>query len=182
MNKGKIIMNKVMGVGIIGCGNISWAYLKLAQLFKAIEVRAVADVNMSAAEARAKEFGVKAQSVKQLLRNPDIQIVVNLTVPAVHHKVSKQILEAGKHVYTEKPLTLSYKDALSLQKTPFWGARTNWRAKPSTKERSARSFPVHAISWAPAWKCGIPIRISFTIPVVGPCWIWGLTTSPTLLI
>jgi predicted dehydrogenase len=109
-------MNKVMGVGIIGCGNISWAYLTLAKLFKAIEVRAVADVNMSSAGARAREFGVKAQSVKALLKNPDIQIVVNLTVPAVHYKVSRQILEAGKHVYTEKPLTLSYKDAVSLQK------------------------------------------------------------------
>jgi predicted dehydrogenase len=109
-------MNKVMGVGIIGCGNISWAYLKLADLFKGIEVKAVADVNMDAAHARAKEFGVKAQSVKDLLKNKDIDIVVNLTVPAVHYKVSKQILDAGKHVYSEKPLTLSYKDALALQK------------------------------------------------------------------
>ena len=109
-------MSKVMGVGIIGCGNISWAYLKLSSLFKGIEVRAVADVNMAAAEARAKEFGVKAQTVKDLLKNKDIDIVVNLTVPAVHYKVSKQILEAGKHVYSEKPLTLSYKDALALQK------------------------------------------------------------------
>ena len=109
-------MSKVMGVGIIGCGNISWAYLKLSSLFKGIEVRAVADVNMAAAEARAKEFGLKAQTVKDLLKNKDIDIVVNLTVPAVHYKVSKQILEAGKHVYSEKPLTLSYKDALALQK------------------------------------------------------------------
>jgi predicted dehydrogenase len=109
-------MSKVMGVGIIGCGNISWAYLKLASLFKGIEVRGVADVNMAAAEARAKEFGVKAQSVKELLKNKDIDIVVNLTVPNVHFKVSKQILEAGKHVYTEKPMTLSYKDAVTLQK------------------------------------------------------------------
>ena len=109
-------MSKVMGVGIIGCGNISWAYLKLSSLFKGIQVRAVADVNMAAAEARAKEFGVKAQTVKDLLKNKDIDIVVNLTVPAVHYKVSKQILEAGKHVYSEKPLTLSYKDALALQK------------------------------------------------------------------
>lgn len=109
-------MSKVMGVGIIGCGNISWAYLKLAPMFKGIEVRAVADVNMDAANARAKEFGLKAQTVKELLKNKDIDIVVNLTVPAVHYKVSKQILDAGKHVYSEKPLTLSYKDALALQK------------------------------------------------------------------
>jgi predicted dehydrogenase len=109
-------MSKVTGVGIIGCGNISWAYLKLSALFKGIEIRAVADVNMTAAEARAKEFGVKAQTVKDLLRNKDIDIVINLTVPAVHFKVSKQILEAGKHVYSEKPLAIFYKDASALQK------------------------------------------------------------------
>ena len=108
--------SKTLGVGIIGCGNISWAYLTLAAKFNHIKVIAVADMNMAAAEARAKEFGVKAQTVKDLLKNKDIQIVVNLTVPAVHYKVSKQILDAGKHVYSEKPLTLSYKDALALQK------------------------------------------------------------------
>ena len=107
---------KTLGVGIIGCGNISWAYLTLAAKFNHIKVVAVADVNMAAAEARAKEFGVMAQSVKDLLKNEDIAIVVNLTVPDVHFKVSKQILDAGKHVYSEKPLTLSYKDALALQK------------------------------------------------------------------
>ena len=109
-------MTKTLGVGIIGCGNISWAYLTLAQKFNHITVKAVADMNMAAAEARAKEFNVKAQSVKDLLKNEDIDIVVNLTVPAVHYKVSKQILDAGKHVYSEKPMTLSYKDAVALQK------------------------------------------------------------------
>ena len=109
-------MEKTLGVGIIGCGNISEAYLKLSKLFKAIDVLAVADINMESAQARAKQFGVKAQTVKELLKNKDIAIVVNLTVPAVHFKVSKQTLEAGKHVYSEKPLTLSYKDAVALQK------------------------------------------------------------------
>ena len=104
-------MAKTLGVGVIGCGNISAAYLRLAPLFKGIEIKAVADINMEAAEARAKEFGVEAQTVKELLANPAIAIVVNLTVPAVHHKVSKQVLEAGKHVYSEKPLTLSLAEA-----------------------------------------------------------------------
>ena len=108
-------MSDIFGVGIIGCGNISAAYLNLIPLFKGIEVRAVADMNMEAAKARASEFNVKAQTVKELLNNGDIQIVVNLTVPAAHFKVSKQILEAGKHVYSEKPLTLSLADAKALQ-------------------------------------------------------------------
>lgn len=108
-------MSKTLGVGIIGCGNISTTYLKLVPLFKGIEIRSVADLNMAAAETRAAEFGVAAQSVKDLLANENIQIVINLTVPAAHFKVSKQILEAGKHVYSEKPLTLSLTEARQLQ-------------------------------------------------------------------
>jgi len=109
-------MGNGLGVGIIGCGNISAAYLKLIPLFEAVEVRAVADVNIEAAKARAAEFGVKSQTVKQLLANDDIQIVINLTVPAAHFEVSKQSLEAGKHIYSEKPLTLSLADAKELQR------------------------------------------------------------------
>ena len=108
-------MSDTLGVGIIGCGNISAAYLKLIPLFKGIEVLAVADIDMDLAKARAKEFGPAAQTVKDLLGNRDIHIVVNLTVPSAHFKVSKQILEAGKHVYSEKPLTLSLADAKALQ-------------------------------------------------------------------
>ena len=109
-------MSKTLGVGIVGCGNISATYLKLAPLFKGFEIRAVADINMAAAEARGNEFDVQAQSVKDLLKNDNVQIVINLTVPAAHFKVSKQILEAGKHVYSEKPLTLSVAEAKDLQK------------------------------------------------------------------
>ena len=109
-------MTKTLGVGIIGCGNISTTYLTLAPLFKGIEIRAVADLDMAAAQARATDYGVIAQSVAELLRNDDIQIVVNLTVPAAHFKVSRAILEAGKHVYTEKPLTLSIAEARQLQR------------------------------------------------------------------
>lgn len=98
---------RTLGVGVIGCGNISTTYFQLSPLFKFIEMRACADIDMAAATARANEYGVVAQSVKDLLRNDAIDIVVNLTVPVVHHKVTTAILEAGKHVYSEKPLTLS---------------------------------------------------------------------------
>ena len=109
-------MTKELGVGVIGCGNISAAYFRLARLFKGIEVKAAADIDMAAARARAAEFGVAAQTVTELLANPGIAIVANLTVPAVHYKVSRQILEAGKHVYSEKPLALSLAEAKGLQK------------------------------------------------------------------
>jgi predicted dehydrogenase len=104
-----------LGIGIIGCGNISTTYLRLAPLFKGLQVRAVADLNMDAATVRAAEYGVAAQSVDGLLSNPDIDVVINLTIPDAHFGVSKRILEAGKHVYSEKPLTLSLQDGLALR-------------------------------------------------------------------
>ncbi|MUO77570.1 gfo/Idh/MocA family oxidoreductase [Agrobacterium vitis] len=109
-------MTRELNVGIIGCGNISSAYFTLAPLFKGITVVACADINMNAAELRAEEFGVKAQTVEELLANPDVDVVVNLTIPAVHYAVSKQILEAGKHVYSEKPLVLSLEEGESLRR------------------------------------------------------------------
>ncbi len=109
-------MAKKLGVGIIGCGNISTTYFRLSPLFKGIEVRAGADINMDAAKARAKEYGVRAETVEGLLKADDIDIVVNLTVPAVHYDVAKQALDAGKHVYSEKPFVLSVKEGLDLKK------------------------------------------------------------------
>lgn len=104
-----------LGIGIIGCGNISTTYLRLAPLFKGLEVRAVADANHATAEARAAEFGTTAQSVDDLLANPAVDVVINLTIPDAHFAVSKRALEAGKHVYSEKPLTLSLADGLVLR-------------------------------------------------------------------
>jgi predicted dehydrogenase len=104
-----------LGIGIIGAGNISGAYLRLAPLFKGLEVRAVADVNMAAAEARAAEFGVVAQSVEDLLANPAIDVVINLTIPDAHAPVSMAILQAGKHVYSEKPLVLALEQGIALR-------------------------------------------------------------------
>lgn len=109
-------MERELGVGIIGCGNISTAYFTLAPLFKGIKVVACSDINMNAAELRAEEFGVKAQTVDELLANPDVDVVVNLTIPDAHYPVSKRILEAGKHVYSEKPLVLSLEQGEDLRR------------------------------------------------------------------
>ncbi|MEZ5805398.1 MAG: Gfo/Idh/MocA family oxidoreductase [Rhizobiaceae bacterium] len=109
-------MAKTLGVGVIGCGNISTAYFTLAPLFRGIEMRACADINMDAARARAKEFGLRAETVEELLGDDAVDIVVNLTVPAVHYEVSRQALDAGKHVYSEKPFVLSVKEGLDLKK------------------------------------------------------------------
>lgn len=104
------------GVGIIGCGNISAAYLRLAPMFRAIEVKAVADINMEAAKARAEEFGVRAETVEGLLAADDVEIIVNLTIPAAHFEVSARVLEAGKHVYSEKPFVLSLEEGAELKR------------------------------------------------------------------
>ncbi|TYR33152.1 Gfo/Idh/MocA family oxidoreductase [Mesorhizobium microcysteis] len=109
-------MARKLGVGVIGCGNISAAYFKLAPLFKGVEMRACADLDPKAAEARAKEFGVRAETVEGLLAANDIDIVVNLTTPAAHYEVSRAILDAGKHVYSEKPFVLSVKEGQDLAK------------------------------------------------------------------
>ncbi len=106
---------KRSGIGIIGCGNISVVYLRLSRMFKGIEVRAVADVNPEAAQTRANEFGVRANTVEELLGAEDIDIVVNLTIPAAHFEVSSKVLAAGKHVYSEKPFVLSLKEGEELR-------------------------------------------------------------------
>ncbi len=106
----------MLGIGIIGCGNISAAYMRLAPMFHGIEMRACADLNPEAAEARASEFGLRAESIDGLLSAEDIDIVVNLTIPAAHFEVSKRVLEAGKHVYSEKPFVLSLAEGAALKK------------------------------------------------------------------
>jgi len=104
-----------LGIGVIGCGNISTAYFSFAPLFSGIEMRACADLDMEAAKRQAERYGMRAMTVEDLLGTDDIDIVVNLTVPDAHFAVSKAILQAGKHAYSEKPLVLSMDDANALK-------------------------------------------------------------------
>ena len=103
-------MRKV-GIGIIGCGVISTAYLKAAQRFPVLEIKAVADMRSEAAEKRGAEFGVPGMRVDQMLKRDDIEIVINLTVPLAHTDVSLAVLNAGKHVHSEKPLGINVAEA-----------------------------------------------------------------------
>ncbi len=111
-------MEKVK-IGIIGCGNISPIYMKnCTQLFKMLEVKACADLIPERARARAEEFGIpKACSVDELLSDPEIEIVVNLTIPAAHAEICMAALKAGKHVYVEKPLAITREDGMKLVET-----------------------------------------------------------------
>ena len=102
-------------IGVIGCGNISGAYFKAGQTFKNLEIAACADLDMTRAKAKAEEFKIpKACTVKELLADKDIEIVVNLTIPRAHVDVALASLHAGKHVYGEKPLAVSRKDGKKI--------------------------------------------------------------------
>jgi predicted dehydrogenase len=101
-------------IGIIGCGTISDAYLKGAARSQLIRVKSCADLNAEAAQAKATEYGISAVPADGLLADPDIEIVINLTVPLAHGPVSRQIITAGKHVYSEKPLAARFTEAQAL--------------------------------------------------------------------
>ena len=83
-------------IGIVGCGNISIAYLRNAPLFRGVEITACADIDPVAATRRATEFGLRAMDVSALIADPAIDLVLNLTIPAAHFDISMQALSAGK--------------------------------------------------------------------------------------
>ena len=184
---------KKLGTGIIGCGNISTSYLRLAPLFKGLDVRAVADVNMAAATARAAEFNTKAQSVDDLLANPDIDMIINLTIPDAHFPITKRILEAGKHAYSEKPLVLTLEQGETLRAlakskglsvgcapdTFLGGAHQQARALID-EGRLGRITPAMPPFRAMARKSGTPRPSSFISRVRARSWIWALITLPAL--
>lgn len=97
-------------IGIIGCGVISGAYLKVIREFHHLDIVACADLNMDRAKALAEADALGrtcAMTVEELLSDPDVDIVVNLTVPVAHAEVTEMALRAGKSVYSEKPLATS---------------------------------------------------------------------------
>ena len=102
-----------LGVGVVGCGTISAIYLaNLTRRFAGVKVTAVADLVPERAKARAEEFGIpRACTVEELMADGSVGLVLNLTVPRAHAEVSLQAVSAGKHVYTEKPLAISLRDA-----------------------------------------------------------------------
>jgi predicted dehydrogenase len=104
------------GIGIIGCGNISNQYFEGLAKFPFLKVVGVADLDPARAAAKAKERGVKAFTTVELLADPGIGLVINLTVPKAHAAVNLAILKAGKHAYTEKPFTLSLAEGRKVLK------------------------------------------------------------------
>jgi predicted dehydrogenase len=102
-------------IGMIGCGNISKQYFTVAQRLPTIEIAAVADLRREAAEAAAAQWNIpRVLGVDELLADPEIDIVLNLTIPGAHFSVAKAALEAGKSVYSEKPLALRASEGQEL--------------------------------------------------------------------
>jgi predicted dehydrogenase len=104
-----------VGVGVIGTGVISDTYLENLNSFPDVEVLVVGDLDTDRARAQAEKHGVPASGTAQdVLGHPDVQLVVNLTIPAAHIEVSSAALAAGKHVWSEKPLGLDRAAAVAL--------------------------------------------------------------------
>lgn len=101
--------------GIIGCGQISGTYFETAQRLSDYEIIACADVVPEATKFRADMYDIpRRYTPEQLLEDPDVEIVINLTSPQVHAQVALAALEAGKHVYNEKPLATTLEDARKI--------------------------------------------------------------------
>lgn len=104
-----------VGVGVIGAGVISTQYLDNLTTFPDVEVLFVADLDVSRAREQADKYGIPGSgTTEELLARPDIEIVVNLTIPAAHVAVALQALEAGKNVWTEKPIALDRESGSAL--------------------------------------------------------------------
>jgi predicted dehydrogenase len=97
-------------IGLLGCGNISDIYIENCSHFPILEAVACADLVFERAEMKAHQHGLRALTVAELLGDPEIQIVLDLTVPTAHAEVNLAALAAGKHIYSEKPLAVTLKD------------------------------------------------------------------------
>ena len=108
-------MTGPVGIGVVGAGVISQTYLENLTSFPDVKVVAIGDIIPERAQAKAQEHGVPAWgTLEEVLANPEVELVVNLTIPQVHIEVSSAAIAAGKHVWTEKPLGLDREGARRL--------------------------------------------------------------------
>ena len=105
-----------MKIGVIGCGNISDTYFNSQNLFNNLNIIACADINTNAAIESSEKFGIKYQSVSEILENKDIDLIVNLTIPSAHKEIIIKTLNANKHSFSEKPLAMSFQEGKEIKK------------------------------------------------------------------
>ena len=109
-------MTKIFKVGLIGCGHIAETYFRAHKYFNNFKIIKCADINNSASKKCASIFNIEHLTVNNLLKDKEIEIILNLTVPKAHFEVSKKALLHNKHVYTEKPMAINVMDGKELLK------------------------------------------------------------------
>ena len=103
---------KPVKVALIGSGNISYTYLNtLTSGFSIIDFVGCSDLIPEKSKARAELFGIRQMTTEEILNDPEIEIVINTTEIFNHSKVTRMILEAGKHCYSEKAMGCTYEEA-----------------------------------------------------------------------
>jgi predicted dehydrogenase len=107
--------SKKITVAIVGCGNIANTYATQIQGYPHVKIAGFFDMQPDRAPAMASKYGGRAyETLAEVLKDDSVDVVVNLTIHRAHAAVIRQCLEAGKHVHTEKPLALSYREAVDL--------------------------------------------------------------------
>lgn len=101
-------------IGIIGCGKVSDIYFYDGRFLDGLEIVGCADLSMERAKAKADKFGCKAYTVNDILAEPSVEIILNLTIPEVHAEIALAALNAGKSVYNEKPLAVTLEDGKKI--------------------------------------------------------------------
>ena len=104
----------MLNVGLIGCGHISETYFRSRDYFNNINITVCTDISIKAAKKCAEEYNIKSKQVDELLNDPDIDIILNLTNPTSHYETIKKTLLSGKHSYCEKPLSINYEQGKEL--------------------------------------------------------------------
>lgn len=103
--------------GVLGCGTISDNYLGKTDYFDSYEIIACADLEMEKARTAADEYDLLAYEPDELLADETVELIINLTPPSVHHETCLDSLNAGKHVYVEKPLAASFEEGQQIIET-----------------------------------------------------------------
>jgi predicted dehydrogenase len=147
-----------VGVGFIGAGMISEQYLTNLTTFPDVEVVRIGDIDTERAAASAAKWGIPASGTgDEVLTDPDVEIVVNLTLPATHVEVSTAALRAGKHVWSEKPIGVDRESAaglvaladelgLRLGIAPDTVLGTGWQTAKRAIEAGAIGTPLTAVT------------------------------------
>ncbi len=154
-----------MGVGIIGTGMISTKYLDNLTTFPDIKVVALGDLDVSRAAAQAEKYGVPvAGTPEDVLTHPDVELVINLTIPVAHVPVSLAAVEAGKHVWSEKPIGVNREEAQQLL-TAADAAGVRVGIAPDTILGPAFQTALRALRRG---DIGVPLSAQTTMQYVGP--------------